>query len=400
SARFKGRQDLGYFTPESVLQDLNLSKKWHEVHQDLFEVHDSLVVKGLAYVITDEAQEKHPGRKVFTADGSVKVKVVADQFKNLMPGSRLTSIAVTANAREMENMIRKMSSDPHPSVQKLGGMFKEASLQVAPTLVKYAEKNEYLTLTKEGIGKMAESNRFQQEYPEIKEEGQLVKLVDYDHLSQEKFIAAALFQESNTSSFVEILRSIMGMSSEEKRNAIHNLLGSLGRHDVPIRSLEFAGNYLVEYPGMTYGDWREYKRHRMQTYAAKDLDVRWGYMIPPLAYEMDESKDFRFNGSVDSIKKVMGKVENLFNEVYKVDPQAAQYCVTRLHYRPAIAMFNTREAFHLINLRTGPTAHPFIRRIIWPLYDEIKKVHPILMDHLSIKMQSNGRPGRDFPWTV
>jgi thymidylate synthase ThyX len=188
-------------------------------------------------------------------------------------------------------------------------------------------------------------------------------------------------------------------SKKEKLVLMKALLGKLDRWDVPIRALEFAGDYLVEYAGMTYGDWREYKRHRMQSYVAKDLDIKWGYMVPPLAVEMDQSENSEFHGSVEMIKKVMDEVAKLFKEVAKVDPVAARYCVTRLHYRPAVAKFNVRELFHLMKLRTSGNAHPFIRRLMWPLFDQIKKVNPLIAEHLQIRLEKDKRPSRDSMWS-
>lgn len=392
SARFKGRQNVGYFTPESVSAHPDLSRKWEEVHQFLFQTHDDLMEKGKVYVNTEEAKGKHPQRKP-------SIKTVADQFKNIMPASRLTSIAVTMNAREVENTVRKMLSSPHESVRKLGQLFKEQCLTVSPTLVKYAEKNEYLVATRNGISTQIQDQRYQGYIPEIHEDGKLVDLLDYDPRADARFVAAALYSLPRAGSYRDLLAKAENLNENQMKQMVSILLGNLSKWDVPIRQLEFCGDYLVEYQGMTYGDWREYKRHRIQSYQVKDLDVKWGYMIPPLAYEMDDSKDPQFHGSVDAVKRAMGKVEELFREVQSVDPFAAQYLVTRLHYRPAIAKFNLREAFHLVNLRTGPTAHPFIRRLMWPLFDEIKRVHPVIMEHLRLKVESEGRPDRNFHWT-
>lgn len=394
SARFKGRQGVGYSTPESVRGNARLEARWHEVHNHLFEAHDDLMRKGMAYISGEEGKRKHPTRVV-------REKTVADQFKNLMPASRLTSIAVTVNAREAENMIRKFLSSPYASVRRFGQVFKEQSLQVAPTLVKYADANRYLVATREGVSHLVEGNRLEGEYP-VASEGeaeQLVDLVSYDPDAQEKFIAAAIYQHQSTGTFRQILSELRGMSTDQKRHMVSVLLGERGEWDVPTRALEMPGDYVVEYPGMTYGDWREYKRHRIQSYFVKPLDVRWGYMVPPLAAEMDESEDPQFHGSVDTIHTVMEEVENLFNEVSRVDPNDARYVVTRLHYRPAVAKFNAREMFHLLRLRTGPTAHPFIRRLMWPLYDQIKAVHPILVDHVKLKLDKQGATTRGVIWS-
>ena len=52
-----------------------------------------------------------------------------------------------------------------------------------------------------------------------------------------------------------------------------------------------------------------------------------------------------------------------------------------------------------MKLRTSANAHPFIRRLMWPLLDELKKVNPILMNHLKIRLESDARPDRNSPWS-
>lgn len=396
SARFRGKQNVGYYTPENVRANPLLTREWHRVHSQLFDLNESLMARGLLYIQTREARQKHPERR---ADGPKGIKTVSDQVKNLMPASRLTSIGVTMNAREVEHAVRKMLSSPYPEVREVGSRFKEQSLQVAPTLVKYAGRNQYLVLTQEGINFLTQDQPDRGSYPEISEEGQLVKLVGYDAGAEDKFIAAALYSSSIDRTFERLLEEAKNMSSERRQEIFDVLLGNLGPHDAPIRMLEFAGDYQLEVPGMTYGDWREWKRHRMETCDSKDLSVEYGYMIPALAHELDESEDPQYHGTVDSIRRAMDEVSELYYQIKDVDPLAAQYCVTRFHYRPAIVKMNPREAFHLVSLRSGPTAHPFIRRLAWAFYDEIKKVHPLFAKHLGKRLFSEGRPGRDNNWT-
>src|SRR3989344_4546160 len=50
SARFKGRQDVGWFIPEAVAADLRLLNLWNEAHLELFEAHDRLFEKGKVYI--------------------------------------------------------------------------------------------------------------------------------------------------------------------------------------------------------------------------------------------------------------------------------------------------------------------------------------------------------------
>lgn len=392
SARFKGRQSTSYFTPDVIKKNSRLLKRWKEVHNLIFKVNEDLMKKGMGYVACDEAKEKCPDRLTGP-------KVVSDQFKNLLPASRLTSIAVTMNAREAEHLIKKFLSSEYPSLVKLGKLFKKECLKVSPTLVKYAQPSEYLTITRKGLSTLISKRELRKDYYDVDEKVRRVTLLDYDKYADEKVIASALYQDPRSGSFEDLLAILKKVPKSEKESYIKNILGKLGRWDTPIRALEMPNDYLVEYPAMTYGDWREYKRHRMQSYQAKDLDIKWGYMIPPLAYEMDDSKDSKYHGTVEVIKKVIDEAEKLFKEVSKTDPISARYLVTRFHYRPAIAKFNVREAYHLLKLRTSANAHPFIRRLMWPLFDELQKVNPVLMNHLRIRLESDKRPSRDSNWS-
>lgn len=393
SARFKGRQEMGYFTPDSVSSNPKLAEKWHATHKKLFAVHDRLMEMGSKYIETDEAKTKVPGRKV-------KIKAVADQFKNIMPASRLTSIGITMNAREAEHAIMKFLSSKHQEVNEFGEEFKTQCLRIAPTLVKYADRNMYLVEVTENISEAVKRLDLDEDkYPEIDEQKEKIIMFRYNPDAVEDFIAAALYSEASGNTLQELSGLVKRLSDHEKQLLLDNLLGGLDKHDIPLRALEFAGSFLVEVPAMTYGDWREWKRHRMETYDAKELSVNYGYMIPPLAREMDESEDSQFHGCVDTIDNIMAEVKDLYEAVATIDPLAAEYCVTRLHYRPAIVEMNLREAFQLISLRTGPTAHPFIRRLAWALYDEVTKAHPLFKKYLDKRLYAEDRPSRNFQWT-
>lgn len=401
SARFGGPQGVGYYEPESVKRDPRLSSMWNKAHRFVFATHNELLKRGVAYIQTEEGRVKHPERRAVDRNGKPVTKTVADQIKGMMPGSRLTSMGVTINAREAAHLVRKMLSSPYLSVQKLGEAMKRESEKVTPTLFKYADRNEHLVSAREGLGQVVERRRDLGEMGEMNEDKKLVELIEFDPRADAKFLAAALFQSNKTGSLKHLIEVAQNMSPAEKERELFILMGKMSQHDAPIRALEMPGDYLVEYPGMTYDMWREYRRHRLQWMSAKDPDVCWGSMVPKLLIEMDQSKDSQFHGSVEAFKRAMEALEILFAEVSKVDQYAAHYAVARLHYKPAAAKFNIREAFHLLYLRTGPTAHPSIRRLMWPLFDQLKEATPLLMKHLQLKMDlvADKRPDRSFEWT-
>ena len=61
---------------------------------------------------------------------------------------------------------------------------------------------------------------------------------------------------------------------------VDNLMENLGDHDAPLREFELV-DYVFEFV-MDYGAYREFKRHRMQSYFPQALTVGLGYQTPGL----------------------------------------------------------------------------------------------------------------------
>src|SRR5919206_378966 len=66
-----------------------------------------------------------------------------DDF-TVLPAASLANVGMTANARVLENTIRKMLSHELEEVRQIGERVKEVALSETPTLVKYAEAVTYL----------------------------------------------------------------------------------------------------------------------------------------------------------------------------------------------------------------------------------------------------------------
>src|SRR6185436_16943418 len=79
-------------------------------------------------------------------DRRIRSKYV-DVCRFLLPAAALANVGMTANARVIENTIRKMLSHELAEVQQIGAQVKEVSKAETPTLVKYAEAVPYLSET-------------------------------------------------------------------------------------------------------------------------------------------------------------------------------------------------------------------------------------------------------------
>src|SRR6266542_59321 len=79
-------------------------------------------------------------------DRRVRSKYV-DVCRFILPAASLANVGLTANARVLENMIRKMLSHELEEVRQIGAKVKEVALSETPTLVKYADAVPYLVET-------------------------------------------------------------------------------------------------------------------------------------------------------------------------------------------------------------------------------------------------------------
>ena len=71
-----------------------------------------------------------------------------DSCRFLLPAATLTNVGVTMNARSMEHAITKLLSSELLEERELGEEIKVKGREITPTLIKYAEENEYLIATR------------------------------------------------------------------------------------------------------------------------------------------------------------------------------------------------------------------------------------------------------------
>ncbi len=297
-------------------------------------------------------------------DRRIRSKYV-DVCRFLLPAAALANVGMTANARVLENMIRKMLSHELAEVRQIGEKVKEVSKAEAPTLVKYADAVPYLVETTREIRELA-----------IRELGtgavEWCSLVDHDSDGEKKVLAAALYRFGEMP-YANALAYIDSLSEEEKSDLAESLLGRLGKYDVPLRELEYC-TYTFDLV-MDQGAYAEFKRHRMMTQTPQKLTTRLGFATPLLITEA---------GFGSQYEAAMKSASRMYEKLYQVDPNIAQYVVPNGFNRRVLAEFNLREAFAFCQLRSAANAHFSIRRVAQKVYEEMARVHPLLTKYMKL----------------
>jgi thymidylate synthase ThyX len=299
-------------------------------------------------------------------DRRIRSKYV-DVCRFLLPAASLANVGMTANARVLENTIRKMLSHELAEVRQIGERVKEVALSETPTLVKYANQVPYLVETCKEIGELEIGQRKVESDPRA-----WCTLIDYDQDGEKKVLAAVLYRFGEMS-YADALAYIETLSDEKKEQLAGCLLGRLGKYDVPLRELEYC-TYTFDLV-MDQGAYAEFKRHRMMTQTPQKLTTRLGYATPLLITEA---------GFGSQYEAAMGAAATMYEKLYSFNPNVAQYVVPNGFNRRVLAQFNLREAYAFCQLRSAANAHFSIRRLAQRMYDEMRRVHPLLTKYIKL----------------
>jgi thymidylate synthase ThyX len=291
-----------------------------------------------------------------------------DVCRFILPAASLANVGMTANARVIENMLRKMLSHELAEVREIGATVKEVAKAETPTLVKYADAVPYLTET---INEFSRTP-FPAGAAQQDAQGDWCLLVDYDHNGEDKILAAALYRFGEMT-YPAALTYVESADKELKERLAHSLLGRLGRYDTPLRELEYS-TYTFDLV-MDQGAYAEFKRHRMMTQTPQRLTTRLGYATPLLMAEA---------GFGSRYEAAMEAARQMFEQLYSFSPAVAQYVVPNGFKRRVLAQFNLREAYAFCQLRSAANAHFSIRRVAQRMYEELAKVHPLLTKYMKL----------------
>jgi thymidylate synthase ThyX len=299
-------------------------------------------------------------------DRRIRSKYV-DVCRFVLPAASLANVGMTANARVLENTIRKMLSHELTEVRQIGERVKEVALSETPTLVKYADAVPYLVETCREIADLSRPDLDLEE-----DDREWCTLVDYDSDGEERVLAAGLYRFGEMA-YEDALAYVGTLQEEKKTQLAEAFLGRLGKYDVPLRELEYS-TYTFDLI-MDQGAYAEFKRHRMMTQTPQKLTTRLGYATPRLMTEAG------FEGAYQA---AMDAAAALYEKLYEENPGVAQYVVPNGFNRRVLAQFNLREAYAFCQLRSAANAHFSIRRVAQRVYEELARVHPLLTKYMRL----------------
>lgn len=342
-----------------------------------------------------------------------------DVARYLLPLATNTSLGQIVNARTLETQVSRLLSHPVAEIRDLGLKLREAAtgpawnvnaaataallekvaaadptlateaagvltreVRTAPTLVKYAEPDQYTLQTQaelaqaahELLGGMPIAN------------APAVDLVERTE-SLEVELAATLLYSVSHHPYRQI-RDLTAALPEARVTEIIDLgLRHRGKHDEALRAFH-AGAALRFDILMDIGGFRDMHRHRRATQIIQPFTSLHGYETP-------ESGDLPGDAAILAEAGILAEYQAVVETAHQASarvaasqaPEAAQSALYLLPLATRIrALFKMdfAEAQYISELRSGPAGHFSYRRIAWEMYKALERQHPTLAKHVRI----------------
>jgi thymidylate synthase ThyX len=408
-----GRKSHGtnWYTPEFA--DGATRAQYSAAIEALFAAYHSTSAAMLEYFksITPKPEEM----KAEAYERTLKARAF-DVARYLLPLATNTSLGQIVNARTLEGQVSRLLSDPHAEVRRLGEKLRDAAsgpawnvhgaelaslqreiaavdpalggraaelltreVKVAPTLVKYAAKNEYALATKRELEQAARELMggvaVKDAIGQANGAAPVVDLVEGGE-SLEVEIAATLLYGACHYSYRQI-RDHVASLSEVRRDEIVDLgLRHRGRHDELLREFS-AGQRLRFDILMDVGGFRDMHRHRKCTQILQSFTDLHGYDFPEFLEEAGFGDDYRA-----AMESAHATYEDL--KISGVDEAAAQYVLPLGTRVRALFKMDFAEALYISELRSTPQGHFSYRRVAWEMYLAVARAHPSLAKYFRV----------------
>jgi thymidylate synthase ThyX len=342
-----------YHRPAALESDPALAARYTATLDAAFDAYSELIPPMVAHVdalVPDDGATSAQAR-----DRAVRARSL-DALRGLLPAATEANVGIYASGQAYEAMLVRLQAHPLAEARECGAAMLRELRKVIPAFLTRVDRPDrgvrhggYVSDAAAATAALADEFLGT---PTARQDGPIVRLVDFDRDGEARVVAHALWPASGRS-LADVRGAVEAMSWEERLDVLHAYEGSRGdRRHRPGRALE-ATSYTFEVV-CDYGAYRDLQRHRMLSLQAQPLTPHLGYDVP------DEVADA---GLGDRYADVQEASAELYADLAEALPAEAQYAVTLAHRIRFTMVMNAREAMHLIELRSQPQGHESYRRV-------------------------------------
>jgi thymidylate synthase ThyX len=404
STRYQDFRKSGYYTPDFGT-DAEARGLYRETIGTLFSTYESVSEKVFRYLcdITPKpAEMKQEGY-----DRTLRARAF-DISRYLLPLATNTSLGEIVNARTLETQVSHLLSHTHAEVRRAGEMLKRAAtsaaynvsheslqklvsdirtlspelatraenellreVRVAPTLVKYADPNQYEIETRRELQRLASEL-----LPQEPEAAPLVDLLDDEPLEIE--LAATLLYEHCWHPYRQVRRTVENLGEAKRREIIDTGLRHRGRHDEMLRPFRAGQQFRFDIL-MDIGGFRDMHRHRRCVQIEQGFTTRHGYDVPSELEPAGALNDYQ-----SAMDRAASTAQRLASSNAPEATQNSQYVIPLGFRKRTLFKMDFAEAVYISELRSGPAGHWSYRNVAYAMYEEVKKTYPALAHYFRV----------------
>jgi thymidylate synthase ThyX len=417
STRYQDFRKSGYYTPnfgDAVINGEPGSSAralYRETIESLFATYEKVSQRTFEYLasITPRPAEMKPD----AYERTLRARAF-DISRYLLPLATNTSLGEIVNARTLESQVAHLLAQPHKEVRDLGARLKQAAIspaynaneeslralvaeirtlspelanraerellrevRVAPTLVKYADPNQY---------EIENRRELQQAATELMqgvaiEPAPLVDLVEVDSQGTDSLeieLATTLVYGHSHYSYRQLCKAVEAAGAARRREIIDLGLRHRGKHDEMPRPFS-AGQQLCFDILMDIGGFRDMHRHRRCVQIMQDFTTAHGFDTPPEVEAAGVRSDYEaaMKGTAAAVQKIAAiqgdeSVEN------------AQYAIPLAFRKRTLFKMDFAEAVYISELRTTPAGHASYRNVAYAMYEAIAAKYPALAKYFRV----------------
>ena len=342
-----------------------------------------------------------------------------DVARYLLPLATNTSLGQITNARTLETQVSRLLSHPVGEIRDLGLKLREAAtgpawnlyaqsgqaltekiaaaepalaeeaaslltreVRSAPTLVKYAQPNDYEMETRAELAACAAD--LLKNLPIA--EAPVVDLVERTE-TLEVELAATLLYSASHHPYRQIRDLVADLPEARVAEIVELGLRHRGRHDEALRAFH-AGAALRFDILMDIGGFRDMHRHRRCVQIIQPFTSLHGFETPTCG---DLEGDVNILVEAGVLAEFQSAIESAHKASREIAasgaPEGAESAVYLLPLATRIrSLFKMdfAEAQYISELRSGPAGHFSYRRVAWEMYKALERRHPSLAKHIRV----------------
>ena len=358
-----------YFVPDEIANSQFASR--YAVHMErVFDGYSDLVGQ-----MTDVYADRFPndaGDPQWVWNSTIRAKAF-DTVRGLLPISTLSNVGIYATGQAYEMSLVRMRANPLAEVRDYGDMMLHELRQIIPSFLtrvdledRGVEWSKYLEDVRSDLEEQA--TRLGQ--PD--DSGPSVTLTDWDPKAETKIAAAALYAMSELPDHL-LQKVAEEMTPARRAEIIASLVGDRSnRRHKPGRPMERT-TYRFDIK-CDIGAFRDLQRHRLMSLEWQRYSTHLGYDIP---------EEIAAQNLTSTWTSLMDDAGELYEDIRSsLGPDVAQYVVPFAYNIRFMMEMNPRQAFHLIELRSGSAGHSAYRAVAHGMHQAIRDVagHRLIAD--------------------